>query len=251
MAKAARRCGPGPLAGLRRQLERVAAPLEDVSGAAVRREAAAVLARRRRRARRALASLHEVAQVADRDAAKVLHRARLRVKAWRYAEELAGADRAARSAADLKALQERLGAIHDRYVLRARAVARGGLDPLVSAIDGEIQRDWDGLRAGVPLTARRAAVGAVGARKATMRAGAAWRRDAGLGDRSAAASGSTRTRTPSIDSSRSTRRRAAQSSSPAPRRAATRSDATRTSSSTNSARCWSTARWMTMPASGC
>jgi len=228
---AARRCGPRRLAPLRRALGGVAAALEGAPNLATRRLARQMLERRRLRARLALAALDAVTRVADPDAAALLHRARIKVKGWRYGEEVAGVA-AARATAMSRELQERLGAIHDRYVLRARAAARGGLDSLIRATDVEIQRGWDDLRAGVPLAERVAAGRVVGARSAMMRAiprrpiaspAASRRRRVALRARSSPPSRTTRTRTSSSSSSRSTLRRADQSSRPAPRRASTRS----------------------------
>lgn len=215
-ATTARRCAPARVAKLRSDLRRVAASFSNDLDAAAERTARDVLARRRKRAIKALAAAAQLPAVNDEGGARRLHRARLRVKSWRYAEELVGSDSEARRAA---ALQERLGAIHDAYALRAKATARGGLDPLVRHLDAEIQRGWDDLRAdpvGARATAAEEADG-----NGTMVSGSRRPRAAVRRPRSAA-SRSIRTRASSSRSSRSTRRPAAQSSSPAPRRASSR-----------------------------
>ena len=211
------RCAPARLAKLRRDLRRVAASLRNELDAAVQRIARDVLARRRKRAIKALAATAERPAANDERIAERLHRARLRVKSWRYAEELVGSDSEARRAA---ALQERLGTIHDAYALRTKATARGGLDPLVRQLDVEIQRGWDDFRAD-PVGALATAAEEEDDLSGRIFSGSPRPRAAPRRPRSAA-SRSIRTRASSSRSSRSTRRRAAQSSSPAPRRASTR-----------------------------
>jgi CHAD domain-containing protein len=216
-ASAARRCSPARLAKLRRDLRRVAASLPNDFAATAERTARDVLARRRKRAIKALAAAAQLPAMNAESGARRLHRARLRVKSWRYAEELVGSDSEARRAA---MLQERLGTIHDAYALRAKATARGGLDPLVRRLDAEIQRGWDDFRAD-PVGARATAAAEEDDLSGTIFSGSRRTRAAPRRPRSTP-SRSIRTRASSSRSSRSTRRRAAQSSSPAPRRASTR-----------------------------
>src|SRR5262249_44277724 len=85
-AAAARRCDPDRLARLFRALDRTAESWATRRTHAAQREALEVLDRRRQRAAHDLGSLPSVVDVADPLARTLLHRTRLRVKAWRYAE---------------------------------------------------------------------------------------------------------------------------------------------------------------------
>ena len=151
VAEAAHGCDPHAVAALRAALRQAAAALILGAGLAARREARAVLARAQRRARSALRAAIVVRDVTGASTQPLLHRARLRIKGWRYAEELAGSAPRARRA---ERLQEGLGAIHDLLVLRARAAARNGLSTLARSLDDEAQRRWDGLRPGLVAASR-------------------------------------------------------------------------------------------------
>ena len=166
LVNAACRCDPRGLAKLRAALRQSAVALAGASRPAVRLDSRAVLARSQQRAARALRAAAAVRQVTGPAAQPLLHEARLRIKAWRYAEENVGSAQRARRAAGL---QDGLGATHDLLVLRARASARNGLSGLARSLDDEAQRAWRDLRPGLVAVSRDAAA-FVGARKGTRKA---------------------------------------------------------------------------------
>jgi len=132
--KASKRCRPKRVRKLVRRVRRAAAAMsESGTGAAELRAAAQVVERRRRRARESIATLPPEPETA------ALHNARLRIKRWRYAEELLGMVQEAGRAADW---QDRLGALHDLMVLRSSLEDDAGLAPLVRRLDARIEHDW-------------------------------------------------------------------------------------------------------------
>jgi CHAD domain-containing protein len=164
-AAAARQARAPRIARLLRRLDRAAAVVE--ARAALRPgaldRAAGIADARRAAARDALAA--GIARGAD----DALHRARIAVKRWRYAEEClraAGVERPDVDPARLRALQEALGDLHDVAVLRDRLrreadrrAARGAvadaaaLVGLVPGLERERRRALETLSARANATA--------------------------------------------------------------------------------------------------
>jgi CHAD domain-containing protein len=133
-ARAAKRCRAKRVRKLSRRIRRAAGVMgESGTGAAELRAAAQVVERRRRRAHESIATLPPEPEPG------ALHSARLRIKRWRYAEELLGMVQEAGRAADW---QDRLGALHDLMVLRGFLEDGPGLAALLRALDARVGQDW-------------------------------------------------------------------------------------------------------------
>lgn len=137
-ARAARRCGRGEMAQVRRRVERVWADVAIEPATAFLGAGSARLAERRRRG-------HAAVGEAARDASdEGLHRARVAAKRWRYALERIAATDPSTDVSEqiwLKAVQEALGKVQDLAGLRRRAMRLGPrLAPLGCGVSSEPMR---------------------------------------------------------------------------------------------------------------